>query len=195
MIIRRKNALYSTACLLFALIYQSSISANETQLEYKIKSAFIINILFFVQWPNSTLNNGNLPIDLCIFGKDPFGQFINQINEEKGKQFLERTITITRISDIKAMDSCNAVFIPKTEMERFDPAQVKKQSVLLIGESEGFARDFGIINFYIEDERVHMEVNLNRAKQAGLYISSQLLKISKVISKVDFNVSEATVCK
>jgi hypothetical protein len=51
-------------------------------------------------------------------------------------------------------------------------------SILSIGDTTGFARQGVIINFYLEQKRVRFEVNAAAARQAGLVISSKLLKLA-----------------
>jgi hypothetical protein len=54
-------------------------------------------------------------------------------------------------------------------------------SVLVVGESEGFARAGGVIGFTVEGGTVGFEVNRAAAERAGLTISSRLLKLSRVV--------------
>jgi hypothetical protein len=39
----------------------------------------------------------------------------------------------------------------------------------------------GIINFFVQNNRVRFEINVNSAERAGLKLSSQLLSLAKVV--------------
>jgi hypothetical protein len=52
---------------------------------------------------------------------------------------------------------------------------------LLVGDSERFANRGGAIGFQIEDKKVHFEINPEAAKRAGLELSSQLLKLARIV--------------
>ena len=64
-------------------------------------------------------------------------------------------------------------------------AAFKGHSVLTVGEQEGFAVRGGIVNLTKEKNKVRFEINLDAAKRAGLKMSSQLLKLAKVIHDTD----------
>jgi hypothetical protein len=56
-----------------------------------------------------------------------------------------------------------------------------KSPILIIGEWPGFARNGGMINFYLEKEKVRFEVNRQAITTAGLSISSDLLNLSRIV--------------
>ena len=60
-------------------------------------------------------------------------------------------------------------------------ARLTGTSVLLIGESPGFAQRGGTINFVLRDNKVRFEINPAAAKASGLVISSKLLAIATVV--------------
>jgi hypothetical protein len=44
-----------------------------------------------------------------------------------------------------------------------------------------FAEHGGMIQFSLEDQRVHFEINLDAASRAGLKISSKLLALAQIV--------------
>jgi len=56
---------------------------------------------------------------------------------------------------------------------------VKGDSVLTVGESEGFAASGGVIEFRVDEGRVRMDINSEAAKRAGLHISAKLLSLAQ----------------
>ncbi len=55
-------------------------------------------------------------------------------------------------------------------------------AVLTIGNTLGFAQRGVIINFYLEDQKVRFEINVDAAKREKLTISSQLLKLARIVT-------------
>ena len=53
--------------------------------------------------------------------------------------------------------------------------------MLLVGETKGFARRGGAINFYSEASRIRFEVNPGAVESAGLRVSSRLLSVATVV--------------
>ena len=59
--------------------------------------------------------------------------------------------------------------------------RLRSASVLLVGESDGFAEAGGAIQFTLEDNRVRFTINADVADRAGLKFSSRLLALAKIV--------------
>jgi hypothetical protein len=55
--------------------------------------------------------------------------------------------------------------------------------VLLVGDQPRFCDWGGMLNFYIEEDRVRFEVNPARIEQAGLTAHSRLLNLARVVTE------------
>jgi hypothetical protein len=55
--------------------------------------------------------------------------------------------------------------------------------VLTVGDTDGFAQRGGAINFTLQARKVRFEINPAAAEQAGLKMSSQLLKLATLVSR------------
>lgn len=78
---------------------------------------------------------------------------------------------------------CNILFVSSVETAHLEDIlrAVKGLPVLTIGESPNFALRGGIVNFILEDEKVHFEVNVEAAKLANISISSRLLTLARIV--------------
>jgi hypothetical protein len=75
------------------------------------------------------------------------------------------------------------VFISDSERDRL-PAILKSleaSPVLTVGEMDEFAERGGVIRFRVEQDRVRLDINVAAAERARLRISSQLLKLARVV--------------
>ena len=166
------------------IILASSLSVElraQTVNEYQVKAAFLYNFAKFVEWPNGPPSPSMEALTLCIVGQDPFGDILDQIT--KGKTINGRVLVVRRFTRAKDAGSCQMVFIGASERTRI-PAileGLKRVDVLTVGETEDFARLGGVINFVLEGDRVHFEVNLDAAARARLRISSKLLNLARIV--------------
>jgi hypothetical protein len=60
--------------------------------------------------------------------------------------------------------------------------RVRGASVLLVGETNGFAASGGTIEFTLEDNDIRFLINTDAADRTGLTISARLLSLAKVVN-------------
>ena len=158
-------------------------TGSEGLSEYQVKAAFLLNFARFVEWPPSR-NGTNQPLAIGIFGRNPFGDALDQV--VNGKTINGRSLVIRRVSDPAGLQSCNLVFFPASETCRFREAAatLANVSVLTVGESDDFAALGGMINFLVKDGRVLFEVNPAAVSRARLKISSKVLQLAIIVKEV-----------
>ena len=143
-------------------------------MEYQVKAAFLFNFLKFVEWPPSAPDT---PWVIGVLGHDPFGETLDLT--VRGKIVNGRKVDVRRYDKASDVRDCNILFIGRDDYERTGiPAQ---PGMLTVGESSGFLKAGGAITFYIEDNRVRFEIRQASARSAGLHVSSQLLKLGRVL--------------
>jgi hypothetical protein len=146
--------------------------------EYQVKAAYIYNFAKFVEWPAG----GAGDIDVCVLGEDPFNHDLAMI---EGKKVLNRQITIKKVASYRNSSGCDILFISGSEEDNLTQIFkfLKGLPVLTIGDSEGFGERGVMINFYMEGRTVRFEINPKSARRAGLRISSNLLRIAKIVGE------------
>jgi hypothetical protein len=158
--------------------------------EYLIKAGFIYNFASLVQWPAATFPQPDSPIVIAILGQDHFGTTLDRVLQ--GKKVNGRSFVIKRLKSVSELlksvadlKDCHILFVSSSEMSRLAEAIqiVKGIPVLTIGETPDFAKNGGMINLILEDNRVRFEVNVEAAKQADLNISSRLLALARIVSQ------------
>jgi hypothetical protein len=163
------------------LLLSGTRAQSPTAGEYQVKAAFLYNFAKFVEWLPSSFSDASAPLQICVFGRDPFGEELRDITKEKTVN--GRTLQVHHVVDLLHARSCHILFIASSE-----EAQVKQiveglrgASVLTVGDTKGFAEQGAMINFVLENDRVRFEVNCKAAELAGLKISSKLLSVAKLI--------------
>lgn len=165
------------ACLGFCVALQAQ---SETASEYDVKAAFLYNFAKFIQWPASS-SNGDDPIAICIFGDDPFGRDIDAIIA--GKTINNHDIAIRRTRKLDDLRQCQIAFISASEADHLPEIidTLRGLSVLLVGDTAGFAERGGHIEFITEDNKVRFSINIDASERSRLKMSSKLLALARIV--------------
>ncbi|MBT3878830.1 MAG: YfiR family protein [Candidatus Scalindua sp.] len=151
---------------------------SQSKAEYKVKSAFIYNIINFIEWP---IDQGiNDAINLCVVGKNHFGTALDSFEYNT---IGDKVLAIEYVPLLQDIGGHNVVFICPSEKKRLKQIlqTLAGTNILTIGDTKGFAQQGVIINFYIKDEKVRFEINVDAAKRANLKISAKLLRLAKIV--------------
>jgi hypothetical protein len=135
-----------------------------------------------VEWPVGAATPGE-PFVIGVAGPDPFEGALDRALE--GKAVRGQPIEVRRFTSAGPLEGARVhlLFVggDPNFRERALHA-VAGQPVLTVGESEGFAERGGMIGFRLTPEgRVGFDINPRRAGQAGLRMSSQLLKLARIV--------------
>jgi hypothetical protein len=153
--------------------------------EYKIKAAYLLNFARFVEWPSSAFVDERAPIIIGIVGEDPFGEAIEET--VKGNTVGGRTIGVKRFRQIGDIDGCHVLFVSRSLEKEIKEVlrRLGSRLVATVGECDHFAGLGGIFGFFVKENKVRFEVNVDAAKRAGLKISAKLIQVGTVVRDDD----------
>jgi hypothetical protein len=148
--------------------------------EYSIKAAFLYNFAKFAEWPPSVFDDASGPLVICVLGPDPFGSALDEI---EGKGVGRRAISIRRVRSPLEIGQCHIVFISNAlaAEARTICGALGQAPVLTVSDIDGFAQTGGMIGLTTVDNRIRFQINLKAAENAGLKLSSQLLKLATIV--------------
>lgn len=151
--------------------------------EYKIKAAFLLNFMQFVEWPAPVATNRETALILGICGEDPFGSTLD--DTVKGETVRGHPLVIKRTRRAADLADCHLAFICQSEKDRLtDIFQAsRKGSALLVSDIEQFCPQGGMIGLVTENGRIKFDINQAAAEQRGLKISSKLLRLGRPVAK------------
>jgi hypothetical protein len=151
--------------------------------EYMIKAAYLLNFARLIEWPRDAFSSVDSPITIGVVGADPFGQALEQTVQ--GKTINQRRIAVHRLQWNQDVRGCQILFVSSTDSSRISELanRVAGLPVLIVGEASQPAARSATINFTIEDDRVRFEVNVGAAKRARLNVSSQILRVAKIVKE------------
>jgi hypothetical protein len=169
-----------TCCGLLLLSCYSAFCQPQEKASFTpddVEAAYLYNFGKFAQWPSTTAANSQ-SFSICMLGQDNFGKKLDDI--VAGESIQGRRVEAVHLSSIEAADQCQIVFIGHSEESRLskDLEVLGKKPVLTVSTIPGFLERGGIIQFVIQSNKVRFAVNLPASRQAGLSLSSELLKVA-----------------
>lgn len=172
----KNRALALSLAILAALSGVGALAAPPT--EYEVKAAFIHNFAKFVEWPAPAPASGTAR--LCLLGHDPFGGALDALQGKPTGPLRWEIVQADAATELKA---CRVLFIAASESGNLGRIleRVGISPVLTLGDSEGYAGRGVMVNFYLEENRVRFEINPAAASRVGFKISSQLLKLARIV--------------
>lgn len=152
--------------------------ANESNLEFQVKAAYLYNFTKFVTWPDKPGDTFNI----CIVGNDPFGSSLEPI---KQKTALNRPIKLIAIDSANSIEQCHIAYF-NTVGNRL----IRLPGILTVGSLDSslsvsnqpfFAEQGGMIGFAIDNNKIRLYINLNALKKSGLSISAKLMEVAELV--------------
>jgi hypothetical protein len=148
--------------------------------ETQIMAVFLFNFTQFTAWPPSAFSSPEAPLIIGIAGPDPFGKFLQEtINSETVQG---HPLEIRRFRSVEDIGKCHVLYINER-----DPAKVSEiiikvtvYNTLTVSDCVDFCKLGGMIGFFRKNNKIKLQVNPGAAQNAGLIISSKLLRVAEI---------------
>ena len=161
-------------CALLVAFFADDAVAQARPSEYAVKAAYLLNFGRFVKWPSDHQGSFNI----CVLGRDPFGGELDRT--VAGESVSGHPVAVRRLDSTHDAGACAILFIGTTERSRLASIleELRHKPVLTVSDMPDFVDRGGIIQFEIQQDRVRFDVNRAAAREAGLTLSSDLLKVA-----------------
>jgi hypothetical protein len=171
----RFRPLLGAICLLAATVpAQGGGPADAGQ----VKAAFILNFLKFVEWPTA---GPRAPITVAVIGDEAFGAVLAKA--AAGQSHNGHPIEVRNAARAAETADAKLLFIAASQVRNLPSIlrETEGRPVLTVGDTEGYGQAGVILNLYTFDQRVRIEANTTAAARAGLRLSSQLLRLARIV--------------
>ena len=171
-----------TRCLAgFVLCMLFIASAQPSATEYQVKAAYLLDFGKFVTWPAAAAPKNSEAFSICVLGDDPFGPILD--NTVRGEKINGKPVTARRVRTIQQATGCHVLFVSDSgeRLSRKTISALNKSGMLTVSDAHGFWENGGIIQFVYSGNRIRFEVNLDAAREAGITLSSELLKVARAV--------------
>jgi len=169
------------AAIVFALLLPPAASpavAQPASHEYEVRAAFVLNFVRYVDWPQG---HRTPPLRICLFQDNPFGKYLDAA--VSGERWQGGPIEIRVVDDARPVRECHLLYVPANATDRFLSVapEVSTTPVLTVGETPRFLTTGGMIQLFVDANRVRFTINHRSAQSAGLQVSSRLLRLARTV--------------
>lgn len=161
----------------FLIFLLAGLALGQSQIEFKVKAAFLFNFAKFTQWP--PINQA--PADSLVIGCFSDPEFMEVLEATvAGKTVESRHIVVKPVAGVGDLRACHMLFIGRSKEGDAAAllARAKEMHILTVGESDGFTNRGGMIGFVPSEGSVKFSVNPQQAERAGLRLSSKLVRLA-----------------
>lgn len=167
--------------LILILMWGSSSPAAESAPELPlVKAAMVYNMVKYVDWPADAFAREDSPLLICSAGG---GSMTSAMDSLRGKQLKGRQVEVRPVTGGGEIRSCHVLVLGDMEhavMQSFI-TRAQRHSVLTVSDRNRFTRQGGVVGFYPQGNKLRFEINIETAQEHFLKISSQLLKLARIV--------------
>ncbi|QWV95792.1 YfiR family protein [Geomonas oryzisoli] len=156
----------------------------EAPQEYQVKGAMVFNMAKYIEWPADAFSGSGAPLVVCSVGRGPFTAALEQY---RGRTVLGHPVQVKRVQPGEELGECHLLVVSGVEKRYLAGIvdQARRRSLLTVGDLPDFARLGGAIGLVEVEGRVRFEINVKAAQQSRSKISSQLLKLARIVREGD----------
>lgn len=164
--------------LVLAIFLAGPLPAQPSR-EFELKAVFLYNFASFVEWPEPARPRPGEPIVIGVLGRDPFGATLDEV--VAGEKSKDHPLEVRRYRRLETAQEAHILYISASESWRLSRILgfLRGKPVLTVAETTHPAAPRAVITF-ATGSRVELHVNAAAAEQAGLSISSKLLRVATV---------------
>jgi hypothetical protein len=169
-------------CLSACWLWSANARADhQTASESSVKSAFLYKFTHFVDWPPESLGSPGDPLAMCVMGRDELTEVLEHAVD--GRSAQNHPLVVRRIESAREARECHLLFIGWSKLDKIQEVlgELGQRPTLTVGDVKGFASRGGMINLMREGRKLRFEINRRAAERAGIRLSSQLLKLAKLV--------------
>lgn len=148
--------------------------------EPELKAAILVNMLLFVDWPTPE-NQAPDRMTVCYLLAGPVATALEQLG---GRIVKGKPLRVLRV-DAAALGECHALYLSPLDTASLSAvvSNVRAGGTLLVGDSPGYLQRGMMLNLELDGGRVVFDVDLRSVRQAGLSLSSKVLRLARHVSE------------
>lgn len=149
-------------------------------IEVQLKAAFLFNFLKFTEWPPEALAP-NAPLRLAVLTSSETAKIVAAML--KGKTVGDRSVEVIGFTAQDDWRNCHLLYIPRTSTVPLAAvlAALGSAPVLVVGESDQFTLEGGMIGFVQRGANIRFQVNLVKTQACKLKLSARLSSLAEIV--------------
>ena len=147
--------------------------------EQQLKAVFVFNFSHFVGWPPDSFATPTEPFVIGVLGGDEFAAALEEAVRDE--RMDSHPLVVRRLRSTEDIPDCRILYIDSSldrELERI-LAQSQRRGTLVVSDAAGAAGRGVTIELARDKARIRLVINAGSAHDAGLTISSNLLRLAR----------------
>jgi hypothetical protein len=158
------------------------VSGPADSMVSELQAEFIGRFPQFIEWPsNSSVTDSSAPFVIGVYGDSDILTALERITGKT--RILGKQVEARRITSLSAVDSCQIVFVARSQHEQLSAilGRTRGKPILTVSDTAGFGKRGVIINFTVDGASLKFEINQSAADANGLRLAPKLLALGTVI--------------
>ena len=146
--------------------------------ESQVKAAYLYNFAKFIAWPEGSFAKADAPMEICVLGDTSFESTLKEIVYSHTVD--GHPVQVVHVTAVADAHKCHILFIPSPQdkQARALIEAIRNNSIVTVGETQGFLEEGGMIRFALQEGKVTFQVSLRAAALSGVRISARLLGVA-----------------
>jgi hypothetical protein len=152
---------------------------------YVLKAVYLEKFSRFITWPEESIQDDpSQPFIISVIGETPLTRNLEQIYAVQ--KIKNKRVIIKSIKNLNEIKGSHILFIAESEKKNLEKIIeiTKKEPILTISETKGFAQEGVLINFFESDNKLRFEINETAVLKSPLQMSFYLLSSAKIVHPV-----------
>jgi hypothetical protein len=148
---------------------------EDSTYEYEVKAVFLYNFTRYLHWPEKT---GTEAFTIVVLGKSGIVEPLQEIARKK--TVGSKPIVVRQCFEAGKIGRPRILFIAKSAVPGISRVleKIRGREILTVSEAEGLGSQGVAVNFVPRDGTIKFEMNEKALRDAGIQVSSQLLKLA-----------------
>ncbi|MBI2380237.1 MAG: YfiR family protein [Gammaproteobacteria bacterium] len=147
--------------------------------EDEVKAAFLAKFGHYVSWPADRAPGPDRPLVIGVLGRASFIDLLRQRAREESAR--GPAMQVRRLGSLDDAQGVHILFIGAQALEPQALRQAGLRACLLVGDSNGFLDEGGMIRLTTDNNRIRFDIDVDAAERAGLKFSAKLLKLAREV--------------
>ncbi len=147
--------------------------------EQQLKAVFVFNFSHFVGWPPESFATPTEPFVIGVLGGDAFAAALEEAARDE--RLDAHPLVVKRLRSAEDVADCRILYIDRSLGADLESilAQRRPRGTLTVSDLQGAAKRGVAIELANEKNRIRLVINADSAHEAGLTISSNLLRLAR----------------
>lgn len=176
-----KKIAFVTFVSMMVMLTSTSFARNDHK---NIEAVFLYNLINYIFWPES--KQPPHVFNICLVGNPYIENSFREI-QKKAKE-RKQVLNVYNLTgdNLKSIEEkkCHILYFSQASLQKrsYNIDKFHKANTLTVSGADGFG-NIGAVELALVDGKLKLVINIKKVKQAGLSVSSKLLRLSKVVDE------------